>query len=171
MRTREQKHEDETDTADHWTMRWWKTIGRWPIVRKLAVNRFCRCFADDPLTSSSIMLQPIVTAWRIDRDCSRMLEHAKPDLIQATKFMVVVTSLFNLVILSFPDNMFYHVWTTTTLFKSVRSSSHEQSVPTCMDKPVNSHLQAGQLNRVKAGQLNHVQARRQAKTSCAFLRV
>ena len=50
-----------------------------------------------------------------------------------------------------------------TLFKSVRSSSHEQSVPTCMNKPVNNHVQAGQLN--------HVQACQQAKTSCAFLRV
>ena len=30
----------------------------------------------------SIMFQYIVTAWRIDRGCSRMLEHAKPDLIQ-----------------------------------------------------------------------------------------
>ena len=28
------------------------------------------------------MFQHIVTAWRIDRGCSRMLEHAKPDLIQ-----------------------------------------------------------------------------------------
>ena len=55
------------------------------------------------------MLQRIVTAWRIDRGFSRMLEHAKPDLKQATKFMVVVTSLFNLVISSLPDNMFYHV--------------------------------------------------------------
>ena len=28
------------------------------------------------------MFQHIVTAWRIDRGCSCMLEHAKPDLIQ-----------------------------------------------------------------------------------------
>ena len=48
----------------------------------------------------------------------------------------------------------------TTLFKSVGSSSHEQSVPTCTNKPVNNHVQAG-----------HVQACQQAKTSCAFLRV
>ena len=40
----------------------------------------------------------------------------------------------------------------TTLFKSVRSSSHEQSVPTT-DKPVNNTVQAGQLNHVQAGQL------------------
>ena len=46
----------------------------------------------------------------------------------------------------------------TTLFKSVRSSSHEQSVPTCMNKPVNNTVQAGLLNHVQAGQLNHVQA-------------
>ena len=37
------------------------------------------------------------------------------------------------------------------------------SVPTCMNKPVNNHVQAGQLNRVHACQ--------QAKTSCAFLSV
>ena len=57
--------------------------------------------------------------------------------------MVVVTSLFNyLVISSFPDNMFYHVWTWLLIYhdgfnnvvKSVSSSSHEQSVPTCMNK-------------------------------------
>ena len=44
------------------------------------------------------------------------------------------------------------------LFKSVRSSSHEQSVPTCMNKPVNNHAQAGQLN--------HVQACQQPCSSC-----
>ena len=35
----------------------------------------------------------------------------------------------------------------TTLFKCVHSSSHEQSVPTFMNKPVNNHVQAGQLNQ------------------------
>ena len=33
-----------------------------------------------------------------------------------TKFMVVVTSLFNLVISSFPDNMFYHAWTWLLIY-------------------------------------------------------
>ena len=47
---------------------------------------------------------------------------------------------------------------STTLFKSVRSSSHEQSVPTCMNKPVNNTVQAGQLNHVHAGQLDHAHA-------------
>ena len=42
------------------------------------------------------------------------------------------------------------IMVSTTLFKSVRSSSHEQSVPTCMNKPVNNHVQAGQLNHVQA---------------------
>ena len=65
------------------------------------------------------------------------------------------------VIPSFPDNMFYHVYecgcwfitmVPTTLFKSVRSSSHEQSVPTCMNKPVNNHVQAGLLNHVQTCQ-------------------
>ena len=32
------------------------------------------------------------------------------------KFMVVVTSLFNLVISSFPDNMFYHAWTWLLIY-------------------------------------------------------
>ena len=40
----------------------------------------------------------------------------------------------------------------TTLFKSVRSSSHQQSVPTCMNKPVNNHVQTGQLDHVQACQ-------------------
>ena len=38
----------------------------------------------------------------------------------------------------------------TTLFKSVHSSSHKQPVPTCMNKPVNKNVQAGQLNHVLA---------------------
>ena len=50
----------------------------------------------------------------------------------------------------------------TTLFKSVHSSSHVQSVPTCMNKPVNNHVQAGQLN-------HDVQACKQEKSSCTFL--
>ena len=45
--------------------------------------------------------------------------------------MVVVTSLFNFGISSFPDNM-------DMLFKTVRSPSHEQSIPTCLNKPVNN---------------------------------
>ena len=48
-----------------------------------------------------------------------------------------------------------------TTFKSVRSSSYEQCVPTCMNKSVN--------NTVQLGQLNHVEVCQQAKTSCAFL--
>ena len=57
------------------------------------------------------MLYILYTARQIDRGCSHMLEHAKPDLYiysnTTTKYMVVVTLLFNLVILSFPNN--YHV--------------------------------------------------------------
>ena len=40
----------------------------------------------------------------------------------------------------------------TTLFKYFRSSGQEQSVPTCMNKPVNNHVQVGQLNHVQACQ-------------------
>ena len=53
----------------------------------------------------------------------------KTRLDTTTKFMVVVTSL--------------------SLFNLVISSSHGQSVPTCMNKPVNNHVQAGQLNHVQ----------------------
>ena len=57
---------------------------------------------------------------------------------------------------------------------SVRSSTQEESVPICINKPVNNHVQAGQLNpvqagqlsHVQAGQLSHVQAWQHAKTSC-----
>ena len=89
------------------------------------------------------------TAWQIDRGRSHMLEHALPDLIHVyttTKFMVVVTSVFNLVISSFPDSMFYHVWTWLLIYHDgsnnvVQVCSFikpiEQSVPTCMNKPVN----------------------------------
>ena len=94
----------------------------------------------------------------------------KTRLDTTTKFMVVVTSLFNLVISSFPDNMFnmyehdfWFIMVTTTLFWSVRLSSHEQSVSTYMKKSVNNHVQADKLH--------HVQACQQAKTSCAFLHV
>ena len=77
-----------------------------------------------------------------------------------TKFMVVVTSLFNLVISSFPDNMFYHAWTwllinhdgSNNVVQVCYSSNHEQSVPTCMNKPVKNTVQAGQLNHVQACQ-------------------
>ena len=56
----------------------------------------------------------------------------------------------------------------TTLFKSVPSSSHEQSVPICMKKPVNNTVQAGQLNHVQAGQLNHVKAVNRQKQPVIF---
>ena len=63
----------------------------------------------------------------------------------------------------------------TTLFKSVnivQAMDIGQSVLTCINKPVNNTIQAGQLNHVQAGQLNHVQACQQAKKGCcAFLRV
>ena len=90
--------------------------------------------------------------------------------------MVVVTSLFNLVILSFPDNMFYHVWTTPVsnyvqagqlnhvqACQQPRSSWPAQSCSSLSTttfklassttfKPVNNHVQAGQLNHVQACQ-------------------
>ena len=40
----------------------------------------------------------------------------KTRLRTTTKFMIVVTWLFNVVISSFPDNMFYHVWTWLLIY-------------------------------------------------------
>ena len=50
------------------------------------------------------------------------------------------------------ENGCWFIMTVSTTFKHVRSSSHEQSVPTCMNKSVNNHIQAGQLNHVQACQ-------------------
>ena len=85
----------------------------------------------------------LYTAWRVDRGCSRMIEYAKPDLIRQPVHGIVVTSLFNFVISSFLTTCSimheygcrFMMIVPTTLFKSVRPSSHEQSVPTCMNKP------------------------------------
>ena len=60
----------------------------------------------------------------IDQYCWIMLQHIvyslsnRQGLLEqaTTKFMVVVTSLFNPVISSFPDNMFYHAWTTLLIY-------------------------------------------------------
>ena len=104
----------------------------------------------------------IPRVWRVDRVCSLIgVRTCETRLDTTTKFMVVVTSLFNLVILSLPawqhvlmheHGCWFIMMVPTTLFKSVRSSSHQQSVPTCMNKPVNNHVQAGQLNHVQACQ-------------------
>ena len=68
------------------------------------------------------MLQHTVTAWQIG--LFAYVRTCKTRYDTTAKFMVVVTSLFNLVISSFPDNVFYHVCTNNdgsnnTLFKSV----------------------------------------------------
>ena len=82
--------------------------------------------------------------------------------LDTTKLIVVVISLFNLVILSCPDNMYYHAWTRLLVyhdgcnnvvqicpFKSVRSSSHVpnlfQHAWTCMNKPVNNLVSKNKL--------------------------
>ena len=49
----------------------------------------------------------LYTAWR--QELFGYVRICKIRLDTTTKFMVVVTSLFNLVISSFPDNMFYHI--------------------------------------------------------------
>ena len=96
--------------------------------------------------------------------------------------MVVVTSLFNLVISSFPDNMLYHVWTWLLIYRdgsnnvvqvcsfikpwTVCSNMHEQACQQpCLNWPAQpcSSLSTTMFkpvnNYVQAGQLNrHVQA-------------
>ena len=47
---------------------------------------------------------------------NRHVRTCKTRLDRTTKFMVVVTSLFNLVISSFPDNMFYHAWSWLLIY-------------------------------------------------------
>ena len=54
------------------------------------------------------MLQHIVTAWRIDRGCLRILEYGKRNLIQQPQ-MHGCCNVVRIVISSFPDNMLYHV--------------------------------------------------------------
>ena len=115
------------------------------------------------------MFQHIVYSLTNRQGLFAYVRTCKTRLDTTTKFMVVVTSLFNLVISSFPDNMFYHVWTwlliyhdgsnnVVQVYSFIKPWTTEQSVPTCMNKPVNNHVQAGQLNHVQTGQLNHVQA-------------
>ena len=89
----------------------------------------------------------------------------KTRLDATTKLMVVVTSLFNLVISSFPDNLLYHAWTWLVYHGG------SNNVQVCSFKPWTVCSNMHEYNHVQAGQLNHVQACQQAKTSCALLRV
>ena len=114
-----------------------------------------------------------------------------------TKFMVVVTSLslFNLVISSFRDNMFYHAWTWLLIYHDgsnnvVQVRSFIKPWTVCS----NMHEQAGQLNHVQACQqlcsswpvqpcsswstqpcaswpTQPCSTGQQTKTSCVFLRL
>ena len=130
----------------------------------------------------SIMFKHNVTAWRIDRGCSSVLECAKPDLIQQpsswlTCCNIAVQSYYFIIpwqhVLSCMNMAVDLSWwfqqRCSSLF--VHQAMNMQSVPTRMNKPVNNIVQAGQLNHVQAGQFNHVQARKQANTSCVCLRV
>ena len=56
----------------------------------------------------------------------------------------------------------YIMYEQRRLFIMIVPTIHEQAVPTCMNKPLNNHVQDGQLKHVLSCQ--HV------KTSCAFLR-
>ena len=55
------------------------------------------------------MFQHIVYSLANRQELFACVKTRKTRLDTITKFMVVVTSLFNLVISSFLDNMFYHV--------------------------------------------------------------
>ena len=70
------------------------------------------------------MFQHIVCSSANRQGLFAYVRTCKTRLDTTTKFMVVVTSLFNLVISSFPDNMccWFIMMVPTTLFKSVRSS-------------------------------------------------
>ena len=81
------------------------------------------------------------------RTCKTLLD-------TTTKFMVVVTSLFKLVISSFPDNMSYLVWTWLLIYHDGRWFQQRCSClfvhqalngTVCSNTPVNNHVQAGQL--------------------------
>ena len=110
------------------------------------------------------MFQHIVYSLANRQGLFAYVRTCKTRLDTTTKFMVVLTSLFNLVISSFLDNMFYRAWTWLLIYHDGsnnvvqvvqvcdRSSSHEQSVPICMNKPVNNHVQAWQLNHVQSSQ-------------------
>ena len=62
------------------------------------------------------MFQNIVYSLANRQGLFAYVRTCKTRLDTTTKFMVVVTSLFNLVISSFPDNMFYHVWTWLSIY-------------------------------------------------------
>ena len=108
------------------------------------------------------MFQHIVTAWRIDRGCSRMLEHAKPDLIQqpslwllqhrCSRYICYFIIPWQQCSIMYEHGCWFIMMVRTTLFKYVRSSRHGQSVP------LHARTSLSINNTVQAGQLNHVQA-------------
>ena len=62
------------------------------------------------------MFQHIVYSLANRQGLLAYVRTCKTRLDTTTKFMAVVTSLFNLVISSFPDNMYYHVWTWLLIY-------------------------------------------------------
>ena len=99
----------------------------------------------------------------------------KSRLVTTTKYMVVVTSLFNLVISSFPDNMFYHAWTTLLIY---HDGSNDVVQVCSFIKPwtvCSNHWQTCQQHcsswpaQSCSSWPAQVQACQQPKTSCAFL--
>ena len=65
------------------------------------------------------MFNHVSTYWYSLVNRQRLLAYVRICKTQrdtATKFMVVVTLLFNVVISSFSDNMFYHEWTWLLIY-------------------------------------------------------
>ena len=102
------------------------------------------------------MFQHIVYSLANRQGLFAYVRTCKTRLDTTTKFMVVVTSLFNLVILSFPDNMFYHVWTWLLIYHD-GSNNAVQVCSSIKPRTVCSNM--------------HEQACQQLCSSCAFLRV
>ena len=116
------------------------------------------------------IVQHIVTASRIDRCCSRMLEHVKPDLIQQQSSWLLWHRCSIL--------LFHHTLPTCSImyeqccwYITVRlpfqqrcqqhcsgsSSRHDQSVLTCLNASLSTTLfKLASSTMFIAGQLNHV---------------
>ena len=98
----------------------------------------------------SIMFQNSVTVWRIDMGCLfayvRICKtRQQPSSCSCCNIAVQSILLFHHSLITCSNMHEQRCWfimmVPTTLFKSVRSS-HEQSVPTCINKPVNRQKQA-----------------------------
>ena len=92
----------------------------WSITHVKILQALTGLFAQQPCNNTvgmiehSIMFQHIVYSLANRQRLFAYVGKWKTRL-NTTKFMVLVTSLSNCVISSFPDNMFYHAWTCMTV--------------------------------------------------------